>query len=100
MLLMNGKEVNHLIINGEAFDKSYSAGVKAKVISDFTYVGTMNKNGDIICKAIDGGRHFKSRGSILTVVGIYKNAAAYLADDGETYTRGSWVSLDNIEFID
>lgn len=100
MLLMNGKEVNHLIINGEAFDKSYSAGVKAKVISDFTYVGAINKNGDIICKGPDGGRYTKSPGDILTIICIYKNAAAYLADDGETYTRGSWVSLDNIEFID
>lgn len=100
MLLMNGKEVNHLIINGEAFDKSYSAGVKAKVISGFTYVGTINKNGDIISEDTAGGKHFKSRGSILTVVGIYKNAAAYLADDGEKYARGSWVSLDDIEFID
>lgn len=98
MLLMNGKEVNHLIVNGEAFDKSYSAGVKARVIAR-TYVGTINKNGDIISEDTAGGKHFKSRGSILTVVGIYKNAAAYLADDGEKYARGSWVSLNDIEFI-
>lgn len=100
MLLMNGKEVNHLIINGEAFDKSYSAGVKAKVISDFTYVGAINKNGDIICKGSDGGRYTKSQGDILTIICIYKNAAAFLTDDGEKYNKGSWVSLDNIEFID
>lgn len=99
MLLMNGKEVNHLIVNGEAFDKSYSAGVKARVTST-SYVGTINKNGDIISRHFDGGMPFKNRGDILTVVGIYKNAAAYLADDGEKYIRGSWISLDNIEFID
>lgn len=99
MLLMNGKEVNHLIINGEAFDKSYSAGVKARVTST-SYVGTINKNGDIISEDSTGGRHIKSRGSILTVICIYKNVAAYLADDDEKYTRGSWISLNDIEFID
>ena len=98
-LMMNGKEVNHLVIAGETFDKSYSAGVKAKVISP-SYVGTINKNGDIISRTFDGGMHSKSPGDILTVIGIYKNAAAYLADDGEQYTRGSWISLNNIKFID
>lgn len=99
MLLMNGKEVNHLIVNGEAFDKSYSAGVKARVIS-YTYVGSIKKNGDIICKSSDGGMPFKSPGDILTIICIYKNVAAYLADDNERYTKGSWISLKDIEFID
>lgn len=98
-LIMNGKEVNHLVIAGETFDKSYSAGVKARVISH-SHVGSINKNGDIISRLSDGGMPFKDQGDILTVVGIYKNAAAYLADDGEQYTRGSWISLNDIEFID
>lgn len=101
-MLMNGKEVNHLVINGKTFDKSYSAGVKARVVAKGGYapVGSVKKDGTIISGLPGGGGWAKAKGSIVTVIGIYKNAVAFLADDMDTISAGSWISMDNIEFID
>lgn len=99
-LMMNGKEVNHLIISGEQFDKSYTAGVKAKVISSMAWIGSVRKNGTIANGTVGGGGYAKSLGDIVTVIGIYKNAAAILTDDRENINFGSWISLNDIEFID
>ena len=99
-LMMNGKEVNHLIISGEQFDKSYTAGVKAKVISSMAWIGSVKTNGTIASGTVGGGGYAKQLGDIVTVIGIYKNAAAILADDRETINFGSWISLNDIEFID
>lgn len=98
-LMMNGKEVNHLIISGEQFDKSYTAGVKAKVISSMAWIGSVKTNGTIASGTVGGGGYAKQLGDIVTVIGIYKNAAAILADDRETINFGSWISLNDIEFI-
>lgn len=100
MLLMNGKKVNHLVIAGETFDKSYAAGVKAKVIGSEAWIGSVRKNGTIANGLIGGGGYIKQRGDIVTVICIYKNAAAILTDDRETINFGSWISLNDIEFID
>lgn len=99
-LMMNGKEVNHLIISGEQFDKSYTAGVKAKVVGLNPYIGTIKKDGTIVSGLPGGGGWSKSRGDIVTVIGIYKNAAAILAGDRDTISTGNWISLNDIEFID
>ena len=99
-LLMNGKEVNHFIISGEQFDKSYTAGVKAKVISSMAWIGSVKTNGTIASGTVGGGGYAKQLGDIVTVIGIYKNAAAILEDDRETINFGSWISLNDIEFID
>ena len=32
-MLMNGKEVKHLVVNGEAFDKSYM-GIRVEILND------------------------------------------------------------------
>ena len=99
-LIMNGKEVNHLVIAGETFDKSYTAGVKAKVISHDAWIGSVRANGTIANGLPGGGGYVKQFGEIVTVIGIYKNAAAILTDDRENINFGSWISLNDIEFID
>ena len=106
-MLMNGKEVNHLVVNGETFDKSYSAGVKAKVIEKkgnvwigTAWIGSIRKDGTIVTGINGGGNYAKSVGDIVTVIAIYKNAAAFLARDTDIINTGSWISLNNLEFID
>lgn len=99
-LIMNGKEINHLVISGETFDKSYTAGVKAKVIGPNASIGTIKKDGTIVNGLPGGGGWSKIRGDIVTVIGIYKNAAAILAGDRDTISTGNWISLNDIEFID
>lgn len=100
MLLMNGKKVNHLVIAGETFDKSYTAGVKAKVIGPNASIGTIRKDGTIVSGVPGGGEWYKPTGTIVTVIGMYKNAAAILADDSATISSGNWISLNDIKFID
>lgn len=101
-MLMNGKEVNHLVIGRETFDKSYSAGVKAKVVERKgpAWIGSIRKDGTVISSLPGGGGYAKEAGDIVTVIAIYKNAAAILAADIQDYNTGSWISLDNLEFID
>lgn len=100
-MLMNGKEVNHLVIGGETFDKSYSAGVKAKVVAKGGYasIGSIKKDGTIVSGISGGGGYAKTVGDIVTVIAIYKNAAAFLAGDTDFINTGSWIYLDNLEFI-
>lgn len=106
-MLMNGKEVNHLVVGGETFDKSYSAGVKAKVVErkgdvwvGSAWIGSIRKDGTVISSLPGGGGYTRQAGDIVTVIAIYKNAAAILTDDGQVYNTGSWISLDNLEFVD
>ena len=98
-IMMNGKEIRNLVVSGEQFDKSYTAGVKAKVISSMAWIGSVKTNGTIASGTVGGGGYAKQLGDIVTVIGIYKNAAAILADDRETINFGSWISLNDIEFI-
>lgn len=100
-MLMNGQEVNHLVIGGETFDKSYSAGVKAKVVAKGGYasIGSIKKDGTIVSGISGGGGYAKTVGDIVTVIAIYKNAAAFLAGDTDFINTGSWIYLDNLEFI-
>ena len=100
-MLMNGEEVNHLVVGGETFDKSYSAGVKAKVVAKGGYaeIGSIKKDGTIVSGMPGGGGYAKTVGDIVTVIAIYKNAAAFLASDTALINTGSWIYLDNLEFI-
>lgn len=97
-MLMNGQEVDHLVVNGETFDKSYSAGVKAKVIKPYAAIGSIKAGGTIASVFADGGQQVKNLGDIVTVIGRYKNAAAILTYSD--YVSGCWISMDDIEFID
>lgn len=97
-MLMNGQKVNHLVVNGETFDKSYSAGVKAKVIKPYAAIGSIKAGGTIASVFADGGQQIKNLGDIVTVIGRYKNAAAILTYSD--YISGCWISMDDIEFID
>ena len=97
-MLMNGQKVNHLVINGEIFDKSYSVGVKAKVIKPYAEIGSIKASGAIASQFASGGKQVQNLGDIVTVIGRYKNAAAILTYSD--YISGCWISMDDIEFID
>ena len=44
-MLMNGKEVNHLVINGETFDKRY-LGKEVEILNDIRGDSMINIHGD------------------------------------------------------
>lgn len=96
-MLLNGKEINHLILGGETFDKSFTAGKKARV-NGLAYIGDIKKDGTINSNASDGGNYIKQEGDIVTVIARYKDAVAILSSS--SFVRGSWISINDIEFID
>lgn len=96
-MLVNGKEVNHLILGGETFDKSFAAGRKARVIRN-TEIGDIKKDGTILDSALDGRSYMKGPDDIVTVIARYKDAVAILSS--EFFTMGSWIPINAIQFID
>lgn len=96
-MLMNGKEANHLVINGEVFDKSY-VGRQVKLIK--TMVDTDShlsasggrSNGT-------GGTAFES-GQICTVMANYHSFFYCYANKFGLNFPGFWVKRDEFEFID
>lgn len=96
-MLMNGKEVNHLVIGGETFDKSYSAGVKAKVIHDGALIGVVKRDGSIYDLETNGAHFAMPKGRIVTVISRYKDAVSVLYED---HNERSWMSIHDLEFID
>lgn len=96
-MLMNGQKVNHLVINGETFDKSFDGGIKVKAIRDAT-VGEIDELGRIINPAsAPGGFWYVPRGTIMPVIARYKNAVCMV---GGYRNYSGWISMDDIEFID
>lgn len=97
-MLMNGKEVNHLVIGSETFDKSYSAGVKAKVIHNNAPIGVVKKDGSIYdVEQHNGAQYVMPKGRIVTVISRYKDAVSVLYED---HSSRSWMSIYDLEFID
>lgn len=96
-MLMNGKEVNHLVIGGETFDKSYSAGVKAKVIHNNAPIGVVKKDGSIYDVEHNGAQYVMPKGRIVTVISRYKDAVSVLYED---HSSRSWMSIYDLEFMD
>lgn len=95
-MLMNGQKVNHLVIGGETFDKSYSAGVKAKVIHDGALIGVVKRDGSIYDVEPNGAHFVMPKGLIVTVISRYKDAVSVLYED---HNSRSWMSIYDLEFI-
>ena len=96
-MLMNGQKVNHLIISGETFDKSFDVGIKVKTIRD-ARTGEIDELGRIINpSSANGGFFYVPQGTIIPVIARYKNAVCMASGYG---SYSGWISIDNIEFID
>lgn len=112
-MLMNGKEVKHLVISGETYDKSY-VGKKAKLVA-INGVGTIytgyrvNLDGSIDWTIQNGQYVTAYPGDLCFILGKYKNAF-YIANVDKAGWHGSiapgpgygqgWVSGDNLEILD
>lgn len=93
-MLMNGKEVNHLVVNGETFDKSYYLR-KIRFLKSFaTGQGTIGEGGIYMGSGGGGPVEVGDEGYVLFK---YKNG--YCVElQREQY--GFWVIGKWIEFID
>lgn len=99
-MLMNGKEVNHLVIGGETFDKSYFMR-KVRLVKDVnTRKGAINMDG-VFWGDYTGGVTIPS-GAEGIVFFKYKNGyCIYSEYHPEDYFHYAfWVTEDCIEFID
>lgn len=98
-MLMNGQEVNHLVIGGEMFDKSYYMRKIKLVKAVNTKGGMINKDGIYFDTHISG--LIMPSGAEGFVFFKYKNGYCVYSDhyrDNSNY--GFWVTEDCIEFID
>lgn len=95
-MLMNGQKVNHLIIGGEKFDKSFDGGIKAKVIKD-SPLGIISKSGEIETEVIGSGRGHIPKGRVITLIARYRNVVCMTAED---VGCSGWMSINDVEFID
>lgn len=111
-MLMNGKEVKHLVISGETYDKSY-VGKKAKLVA-INGVGTIytgyrvNLDGSIDWTIQNGQYVTAYPGDLCFILNKYKNAF-YIANVDKEGWHGSiapgpgcgqgWVYGDNLEIL-
>ena len=98
-MLMNGKEVNHLVINGDKFDKSY-VGLKVKInnvslplYSELTVDGDI---GDYLSTA-------DSRVTDFTILAKYKDKV-YIARSFEDHNNQfgaafGWTDISNVTVL-
>ena len=88
-MLMKGKEVNHLIIDGETFDKSY-VGRKVRLVKDCVTRGYISSSyGDHLIA--EGNASVMLAGSENTIIAIYKDWVSIY---------GGWVKKTDVELID
>lgn len=98
-MLMNGKEVNHLVINGETFDKSNLIGRKVKA-KDESYAmpvsfdpktGEGNWKTKFVCGLGDSDTwEIVAQARVSDLV--------YLVESNHIY--GGWTHLSYLEFVD
>lgn len=100
-MLMNGKEVNHLIIDGETFDKSYEQGVKVKIVPADGRPNADVGNVDFAGQITGMGGAVVSGGNICIALAKYKNAIYIINSPNITniHATGYWVSLNDVEFL-
>lgn len=92
-MLMNGKEVNHLVVGGETFDKSYYMR-KIRFLKDFASNDGWISSTGIVMSSGSGGRSVDKGNTGYTIL-KYKNGYCAYVDK-----IGFWVTEDCIEFID
>lgn len=91
-MLMNGKEVNNLIISGHRFRRDDLAGRKVSLLKDY-YYGTcliMISNNEVsLSKPISG--NYMASGTIWTILTTF---GKYIC------LGGAWVDPADVQFID
>lgn len=98
-MLMNGKEVNHLIVSGETFDKSNLIGrkVKSKGTSYVMPSSFDPKTGEFTI----GVEYVCSLGDWSTwEIAAQARGFDYVYLVSPNHIYGGWTSLSNVEFID
>ena len=97
-LMMNRKEVNHLIIGGQQFDKSY-VNRKVEIVDSsnwFVYLGeSVNSDGKIKLTSSAEVPYLKT-GTECVIFAKYKDAIFVGWENGDGL---GWIATKNAEFI-
>lgn len=101
-MLMNGKEVNNLIVNGDVYTKANFVGKRAKAKSPSHALSPVidPKTGDIV---IGMGIVWSLDAAIWVIVAQYKQTNnVYVVEENpsEYSTLGGWISIDYLEILD
>lgn len=94
-MLMNGKEVNHLVINGEAFDKSYE-NKKVEIINKIFMDSKIGLNGTYQ-EATFGGILPKGTKGYVTAL---KYHDLYYICQANGDPVGTWARSSDIKILD
>lgn len=97
-MLMNGKEVNHLIIAGEAFDRSCS-GKKVQVINTIYLDSGITWDGKYYYTNT-GGMYLPGREGIILLIKYlnYYYVAGTIGPD--KFAKGAWCRAEDIKILD
>ena len=110
-MLMNGEEVNHLVVGGETFDKSFiNKKVKTKDVLGSDTVSIydgINSDGGVF--QYGSGNYSVYTGDVFIVLAKFLSYV-YIANSGnppktnktrqDKYMGFGWTSLNNIEILD
>lgn len=110
-MLMNGEKVNHLVVNGETFDKSFvNKKVKTKDVSGSDTIRIydgINSDGGVF--QYGSGNYSVYTGDMFIVLAKFMNYF-YIANSGnppktnktrqDKYMGFGWTSVNNIEMLD
>ena len=99
MLLMNGKEVNHFIINGEQFDLS-NCGKKVKIVKRLEVSQNGVRFDGSYFYSNTGGATIISAGTLGYVIGITYGQCYYIFNTESKYSSGIWVPKDSVEILE
>ena len=100
-MLMNGKEVNHLVINGETFDKNVF-GMKCNVTKEIWGSASLDAKGNVIISSIPAG-YLTSFDPIHGpyIVCAETKKAYYLITNGFSFPdHGGWVDKKYVVLVD
>ena len=98
-MLMNGKEVNHLLLNSEQFDLS-NYGKKIKVVKEIEVSQNnvcMNGNYNFYNR---GGSWIISSGTLGYVIGLTYGKCYYIFDTTVKNPIGVWVPKDSVKILE
>lgn len=99
MLLMNGKEVNHLLLNGEQFDLS-NYGKKVKVVKRIEVcINGVNFDGSYFYNNT-GGASIISAGTLGYIIGLTYGQCYYIFNTASKNPVGVWVPKDSVEILE
>ncbi|MCO6528714.1 MAG: hypothetical protein J6565_08000 [Lactobacillus sp.] len=98
-MLLNGKEINHLIIGGEVFDKNYSLGKKIKVIRQTT-LGRVMFDGTVRDLGMKESGYVLPIGYTAIAIARYNDAIYITSPKQGLVLNTGWISIKDVAFID